>query len=107
MDKGPPPPHFQPPPPHFQPPPPQPQVIITQPTVLVLGPQPSRITCPSCHAQVTTNVVLENSTKTHLFAVLLCLICCPCVFIPYCTDSCKSKNHYCPNCQAYLGSFSD
>ncbi|XP_018566761.1 lipopolysaccharide-induced tumor necrosis factor-alpha factor homolog [Anoplophora glabripennis] len=82
-----------------------PQQQYTQLTVPLLGPERSRITCPSCHAQVTTDVVLENNTNTHLFAVLLCLICFPCVFIPYCTDSCKSKNHYCPNCHAYIGTF--
>ncbi|KAJ8970699.1 hypothetical protein NQ317_000597 [Molorchus minor] len=73
---------------------------------MVLGPNPQAVTCPSCHAQITTNVQLENSTKTHLIAIVLCLICLPCVMIPYCcTDSCKSKNHYCPNCQAYIGRY--
>ncbi|KAJ8925137.1 hypothetical protein NQ315_001319 [Exocentrus adspersus] len=84
-----------------------PPTVHIQQNIAVLGPQPARIVCPSCHAQITTEVQLENSTKTHLMAVLLCLICCPCVFIPYCTDSCKSKNHYCPNCKSYLGSYNN
>jgi hypothetical protein len=33
--------------------------------------------------------------------------CCPCGLIPYCTDSCKSANHYCPSCGTFLGTYSD
>ncbi|KAJ8956991.1 hypothetical protein NQ318_012156 [Aromia moschata] len=88
--------------PGFAPPPAQ---VVVHHTPLVLGPNPQSITCPSCHAQITTAVELENSTKTHLIALVLCLVCFPCVCVPYCMDSCKSKNHYCPNCRAYLGRY--
>nr|CAD7606909.1 unnamed protein product [Timema genevievae] len=48
------------------------QVIVGGATGL--GPNPSNIQCPSCHHSVQTRVEHENATKTHLFALLLCLI---------------------------------
>ncbi|KAJ8956990.1 hypothetical protein NQ318_012155 [Aromia moschata] len=110
--QGPPPPgHGYPPPPvHGYPPPPEQStthtVIVTHTAPLILGPQPTPVTCPSCHAQIVTEVQTEATTKTHLFALLLCLFgCYPCCCIPYCMDSCQGQNHYCPNCRAYLGKF--
>ncbi|KAJ8925138.1 hypothetical protein NQ315_001320 [Exocentrus adspersus] len=67
------------------------------------GPHPTSTVCPSCHSQIATNVKTEATTRTHLFALLLCLVGCCC--IPYCIDSCQSQNHYCPNCGAYLGTY--
>ncbi|KAJ8925139.1 hypothetical protein NQ315_001321 [Exocentrus adspersus] len=117
------PPPYSPPQPGFQVPPmgPPPQshgyvppppasehhtVIVTHVAPLALGPQPTSATCPSCHAQIVTTVETEATTKTHLFALLLCLFgCYPCCCIPYCVDSCQSQNHYCPNCRAYLGKY--
>lgn len=46
------------------------QLAIQQTPV---GPNPSRITCPSCHAQVTTRMNYEATTRTHLMALFLCL----------------------------------
>uniref|UniRef100_A0A336MNT9 CSON004293 protein n=1 Tax=Culicoides sonorensis TaxID=179676 RepID=A0A336MNT9_CULSO len=69
------------------------------------GPQPSNITCPSCQKQIATKIKHENATKTHMFALLCCLIFWPCVWLPYTMDSCKDVNHYCPYCDAYLGSY--
>ncbi|XP_054268264.1 lipopolysaccharide-induced tumor necrosis factor-alpha factor homolog [Macrosteles quadrilineatus] len=82
-------------------------VYSTQPTVMVMpmGPQSGTVTCPSCHATVSSRVEKEATTKTHLFALILCLVFCPCAIIPYCTDTCKATNHYCPSCGAFLGSY--
>ncbi|KAJ8970701.1 hypothetical protein NQ317_000599 [Molorchus minor] len=120
MEKQQPPP-YSPPQPGFYPPGPPPSgphvpppaadhtthtVIVTHAAPLILGPNPSATVCPSCHAQITTTVETEATTKTHLFALLLCLFgCYPCCCIPYCVDSCQSQNHYCPNCRAYLGKY--
>ncbi|XP_055378350.1 lipopolysaccharide-induced tumor necrosis factor-alpha factor homolog [Condylostylus longicornis] len=72
-----------------------------------VGPNPSRVRCPSCHAEITTNVKHEATTKTHIMALLLCLfLCWPCVCVPYCMDSCQNANHYCPNCNAFIGAYS-
>ncbi|XP_037952967.1 lipopolysaccharide-induced tumor necrosis factor-alpha factor homolog isoform X3 [Teleopsis dalmanni] len=95
-------------PPHPQPPPQQSTVIITTttPSLVPIGSGPTHITCPSCHAQVLTTVKTEATSRTHCWALLLCLVgLWPCVCLPYCMDSCQNSNHYCPNCNAYIGTY--
>ncbi|XP_030766101.1 lipopolysaccharide-induced tumor necrosis factor-alpha factor homolog [Sitophilus oryzae] len=100
----PPPPHGGPPPPHGGPVTVATVVVSATPTMY--GPNPAHVTCPHCHASVTTSVEKSASTKTHLFAALLCLLgCWPCVCVPYCMDSCLEKKHTCPSCNAFLGSY--
>ncbi|KAJ0179227.1 hypothetical protein K1T71_004939 [Dendrolimus kikuchii] len=78
-----------------------PMVVGTQ-----MSPKPTPLTCRSCNAQIVTRVEIRSTTKTHLFALLLCLFgCWPCVCIPYCMDSCNNAEHYCPNCNSYIGSY--
>lgn len=99
-----------PPPPGFMPPPPYshtestPNVIIIQNPVF--GPDTQSMTCPHCHTNISTRVTQSPSAKTHLFALLFCVIgfwpCAPC---PYCIDSCLIKKHYCPACNQYLGEY--
>ncbi|XP_066139682.1 lipopolysaccharide-induced tumor necrosis factor-alpha factor homolog [Euwallacea fornicatus] len=87
------------------------RVIVSTGTIsgpILVGPEPITTICPFCHATITSRMEVEANTKTHLFALLLCIcVCWPCCFIPYCMDSCQSKKHFCPNCNAFLGSFSD
>ncbi|XP_005188383.1 lipopolysaccharide-induced tumor necrosis factor-alpha factor homolog [Musca domestica] len=98
---------------NYQPPPPQPQVqqpptviIQTRPQLIGLGNQPTRMQCPSCHADIMTTVKHSANSRTHCWALCLCLfICWPCVCVPYCMDSCQTANHTCPNCNSYIGSF--
>ncbi|KAK2586575.1 hypothetical protein KPH14_011455 [Odynerus spinipes] len=79
-----------------------PNVIVVQ----SFGPETQRMICPYCSANVSTRVETEANAKTHLFALLLCLIgCWPCAPCPYCVDSCLVKKHYCPSCKSYLGQF--
>ncbi|XP_026313840.1 lipopolysaccharide-induced tumor necrosis factor-alpha factor homolog [Hyposmocoma kahamanoa] len=78
-------------------------VVVSRP----VGPKPSRTTCPSCRAEVVTSVKYAPTTKTHLIAILLCIFgCWCCVCIPYCTDSCRNADHYCPNCNSFIGAYS-
>ncbi|XP_032665300.1 lipopolysaccharide-induced tumor necrosis factor-alpha factor homolog [Odontomachus brunneus] len=105
MDKN-----TQPPAPGFVPPPPYDAQQQQQPVQHVIvvsggfGPETQRMTCPQCHANISTRVESEANTKTHLMALLLCIFglwcCAPC---PYCMDTCLVKKHYCPACTAYLG----
>ncbi|KAG8228656.1 hypothetical protein J437_LFUL008307 [Ladona fulva] len=71
-----------------------------------LGPQPVTLTCPSCGARITSRINYETSTRTHGMCMAMCAfglwLCC---FLPYLMDSCKNANHYCPNCNAYLGQY--
>ncbi|XP_017474750.1 PREDICTED: extensin-1, partial [Rhagoletis zephyria] len=70
--------YYQPPPAHQMPPPPQPQtstVIITttRPTLVPLSEDPTRIQCPSCHADILTTVKYQPNGCTHIWALVLCL----------------------------------
>ncbi|KAJ6643349.1 Lipopolysaccharide-induced tumor necrosis factor-alpha factor like [Pseudolycoriella hygida] len=104
--------HHQPHQPHQQSFPMQPQMPPPEPVVSVIvapqvGPDPQMITCPSCRSSVITRIEYEPTTKTHIIAGLLCVFCCwCCVCVPYCVDSCKNGNHYCPSCGAYIGTYS-
>ncbi|KAL7044518.1 hypothetical protein ACKWTF_001934 [Chironomus riparius] len=85
--------------------------ITTQPTTVIiqqslnLGPDPQPMTCPNCRANITTRVKDEATTKTHLFALGICLIGCSlgCCLIPYCVSSCQGQRHECPNCGQFVG----
>lgn len=82
-------------------------VVYVQNTVLPLGPREVYVTCPFCHVKKITRIEPEPSSKTHLMAALLCVLgfwCCACM--PYCMDSCMNINHYCGNCNNFLGSYS-
>ncbi|XP_046823257.1 lipopolysaccharide-induced tumor necrosis factor-alpha factor homolog [Vespa crabro] len=113
MSKDAPPPGFVPPPAYnlSGPPPPVPpqqhqNVIIVPGTSFGSTTQP--MTCPYCGSSISTCVESESNTKTHLFALLLCLVgCWCCAPIPYCMDSCLVQKHYCPSCRAFLGQSSN
>ena len=113
-------------------PPPMQPVIIQQPVImsgpLMFGRYPQAINCPMCRAQVTTRVIYKSGGGTWLICVGLFLIGCQlgCCFIPFCVDGdfcfcfklflnyylflkfdllgAKDAQHYCPNCNALLGS---
>ncbi|XP_028894635.1 uncharacterized protein LOC114803682 [Zeugodacus cucurbitae] len=82
-NNGQPPPYSQPgytPAQYYQPPPPQmsqpPHTVIIQTThtsAVPVSNSPTRITCPSCHAQVLTTVKHQATGRTHCWALLLCL----------------------------------
>ncbi|KAK9729840.1 LITAF-like zinc ribbon domain [Popillia japonica] len=91
-------------------PPPRPEATVTQVVVgavpQAFGPHQQSATCPHCKQQIITRTETQASTKTHIIALVLCLLgCWLCCCIPYCVDSCQNKNHYCPHCNAYLGTF--
>ncbi|KAG5676618.1 hypothetical protein PVAND_006438 [Polypedilum vanderplanki] len=79
--------------------------VVTVITNAAYGPEPVVIICPSCHQQNQTKLDYESSTKTHLMAFVICLLCWPCFWMPYAIDSCKDTNHYCSSCGAYLGTY--
>ncbi|CAH2063514.1 unnamed protein product, partial [Iphiclides podalirius] len=71
-----------------------------------MGTQATTYVCKSCNHQVITRVDRSPSLRTHLFALLLCVIgCWPFACVPYCVDSCNNADHYCTNCGAYIGSY--
>ncbi|XP_071574949.1 uncharacterized protein [Temnothorax nylanderi] len=105
MEQGP---SYTSPSPNSQPPAPTmplpPHTVHTVVTVMAFDKESQNMTCPHCHADISTRVVPEANTKTHLLAVLLCSrgcwCCAPC---PYYMDSCRVHRHYCPACSNFLG----
>ncbi|XP_025086072.1 cell death-inducing p53-target protein 1 homolog [Pomacea canaliculata] len=86
-------------------------VVTGQPTYVPLivryGEGPIMVTCPHCHATVTTSTHYTVGTFAWLICVIILLLgfwlgCC---LIPFCVDSCKDVIHTCPNCQQQLGKF--
>ncbi|XP_053963458.1 lipopolysaccharide-induced tumor necrosis factor-alpha factor homolog [Anastrepha ludens] len=74
-------------------------------THLKLGPNPCAVSCPVCGANKTTRMVFTPNTRTHICAVILCLagFCCCACMVPYCMNSCRTGNHYCSQCNTFLG----
>ncbi|VVC94130.1 unnamed protein product [Leptidea sinapis] len=113
------PPNPAPPPGYFgnNPPPPRPDpprtvVVTSAPETTTnrpvkLGPGRTGISCPSCNKSIVTRVHYVPNNRTHIVSAALCVItgcCCGC-FVPYCMKSCKTANHYCPACKAFIGSY--
>ncbi|XP_036220774.2 lipopolysaccharide-induced tumor necrosis factor-alpha factor isoform X1 [Bactrocera oleae] len=73
-----------------------------------VGPSAQELTCPRCLQRVRTLVVYEPTHGRLCMSIcaLLC-ICWPCVCVPYCMDSCQNANHYCPNCNAFIGTYTN
>ena len=66
------------------------------------SPQP--VTCPHCHATMTSTVHYEAGTATWLSCVGICALgggmgCC---LIPFCVKPFKDCLHYCANCETFL-----
>ncbi|XP_073997774.1 lipopolysaccharide-induced tumor necrosis factor-alpha factor homolog [Rhodnius prolixus] len=73
---------------------------------LLYGRYPQRMVCPFCQKVISTRLERSITTKTHIIALCMCITipCVPC--LPYCIDSCKAVDHYCPECGNYLGTYS-
>ncbi|ALC42272.1 CG13516, partial [Drosophila busckii] len=91
---------------------PQQQIQHAEPTFVPtaatnLGPNPSRVLCPACGAQKTTRMTHTANSRTHIAAVLICLVgwCFCACFVPYCMNSCRTGNHYCRKCNTFLGAY--
>ena len=86
------------------PPPNQTYIYVSEPS---LGPRPSRLTCPHCHQQVVSRVKPVSGLLTWLLAGGCVLFGCVlgCCLIPFCMDDCQDCEHYCPNCNHFLGNY--
>ncbi|XP_075167309.1 lipopolysaccharide-induced tumor necrosis factor-alpha factor homolog isoform X1 [Haematobia irritans] len=74
--------------------------IIPQP----VGPKSTTLTCPHCRCRIRTRVDHRSTSKTHIACLLLSwTLCCCC--LPYCMDSCRNANHFCPMCGAFIGTY--
>ncbi|CAH0400510.1 unnamed protein product [Chilo suppressalis] len=89
------------------PPPPGLPIGVVMPGPAV-GTEPTTITCFNCGKVVTTRVTYTTAWHTHLVAGSVCVItmfCSLCCLglVPYCFDTFKDAEHYCPNCNTFIG----
>lgn len=71
-----------------------------------LGPHPLPMQCPHCRV----HIVSSTQTRAGLLAWLVCGIlaligCWPCCILPFCVPKCQDVHHFCPNCNAFLGTY--
>ncbi|XP_028159013.1 lipopolysaccharide-induced tumor necrosis factor-alpha factor homolog [Ostrinia furnacalis] len=89
-------------------PPPPPGVPIGVVLSPAVGTEPTTVTCFNCNKVVTTRVTYTTAWHTHLVAGSVCVItmfCSLCCLglVPYCFDTFKDAEHYCPNCNTFIG----
>ncbi|XP_023172791.2 lipopolysaccharide-induced tumor necrosis factor-alpha factor homolog [Drosophila hydei] len=92
---------------HFQVPTAANVVIIQHQAPPAVGPDPCYISCPHCQVLKLTRVEYSPSVRTHCMAALLCIVglwCFAC--LPYCATSCMNANHFCGNCNKFVGVYS-
>ncbi|XP_077172140.1 lipopolysaccharide-induced tumor necrosis factor-alpha factor isoform X2 [Paroedura picta] len=107
-----------PPPKEGQTPPYPPQAATTVPppvtvqTVYVQSPlsfqdRPVQMCCPFCSKVIVTRLTHSAGTLTWLSCGSLCLLGCwvGCCLIPFCVDSLLDVDHYCPSCEALVGTY--
>ena len=88
----------------YQPAPGGPMIVISSSTWMRTS-QPA--VCDSCHQQIMT-LVSYNTCGSLLPWVSCVLTCCSglwcgCCFVPFCLESCKTAEHFCPQCRRVLG----
>ncbi|EDW09066.1 lipopolysaccharide-induced tumor necrosis factor-alpha factor homolog [Drosophila mojavensis] len=82
-------------------------VIIQQQAPPAVGPDPCYVCCPHCQVRGLTRIEYSPSVRTHCMAALLCIVglwCFAC--LPYCATSCMNANHFCGNCNKFVGVYS-
>jgi lipopolysaccharide-induced tumor necrosis factor-alpha factor len=81
-------------------------VVILQPiSPPYISNSSMQLTCPNCRANVLTKINYKLGALPWLLCGGLCLfgLWCGCQFIPFCMNSCKDVEHYCSNCNRFLG----
>ncbi|CAJ0928879.1 unnamed protein product [Ranitomeya imitator] len=101
-----------PPPPPYGAAGPQPTVIMAPVTSTVImttsfADTPTSCTCPVCRQNVVTRIEYNTGLLVWLIFGILCLLGCwlGCCLIPFCLDSCKDVDHFCPNCNHHLSKY--
>ena len=93
----------EPPPQQQQPQPTAKQALRTIRWKCALGAHKKPMKCTNCSKDIVTKVTYKADMCTY-FAACCCSIC-GCCFIPFCLRELKAAHHFCPKCDAYLGSY--
>ncbi|XP_053133040.1 lipopolysaccharide-induced tumor necrosis factor-alpha factor homolog isoform X2 [Hemicordylus capensis] len=82
------------------------QAVYVQSPVLFHD-RPVQMCCPSCNKTIVTRVSFNAGALAWLSCGGLFLLGCwlGCCLIPFCVDSLQDADHYCPNCNALLGTY--
>ena len=74
---------------------------------MLFGPSPMHVQCPHCHQAVMSKIKYSAGVMTWIvFGVCLFFGCwLGCCLIPFCMDSCQDVDHFCTNCNAFLGNY--
>uniref|UniRef100_A0A1I8IXZ4 LITAF domain-containing protein n=1 Tax=Macrostomum lignano TaxID=282301 RepID=A0A1I8IXZ4_9PLAT len=75
--------------------------VVTVPPPVVFRELPVTMTCPHCHASISTQVTMDTGLLPWLICGGLCLFGCwlGCCLIPFCMDGVKDAIHTCPQCR--------
>ncbi|NP_001089805.1 lipopolysaccharide-induced TNF factor S homeolog [Xenopus laevis] len=82
------------------------QTVYVQ-QAMTLYDRPVQMCCRSCNSMITTRLEYSSGALAWLSCGGLCLLGCigGCCLIPFCIDSLKDVDHYCPNCHSLLGCY--
>nr|XP_025043225.1 lipopolysaccharide-induced tumor necrosis factor-alpha factor isoform X2 [Pelodiscus sinensis] len=82
------------------------QTVYVQQPVMFYD-RPVQMCCLSCNKMIVTRLSHSAGALTWLSCGSLCLLGCiaGCCFIPFCIDALQDVDHYCPSCQALLGTY--
>ncbi|XP_061737312.1 lipopolysaccharide-induced tumor necrosis factor-alpha factor homolog isoform X2 [Nerophis ophidion] len=81
-----------------------PQVRVVHPApASLLTDVPGQVTCINCHTHGITRTRYINGALTWVIAGVLGFFCFwPCLFIPFCLNTCKDVEHSCSTCGTVL-----
>ena len=78
------------------------EVLEVQPP---LGKTSTRMICPYCSSKIWTRVETKPSLWAWVAGIALaCIGCVLCSCVPCCLESFEETTHFCPKCNATLGS---
>ncbi|UJR22428.1 hypothetical protein I4U23_025488 [Adineta vaga] len=68
---------------------------------------PVQCSCPNCHSLIITRVEQSSGLLAWLLCLFLVIFGCwlGCCLIPFCISDLQNIQHYCPNCNAFIGEY--
>jgi lipopolysaccharide-induced tumor necrosis factor-alpha factor len=75
--------------------------------VAAFAKSPVQCSCPNCRSMIITRVEQTSGLLTWLLCFFLVLFGCwlGCCLIPFCISDLQNIQHYCPNCNAFIGEY--